>query len=50
MKQNGFIIIRKCDIAKCSPAKITKSKIMKTRKANLKYNDANNHLSIERKL
>ena len=41
MKQNRFIIIRKCDIANCGPAKITKRKKMQTRKANLKYNDTN---------
>ena len=46
MKQNRFIIIRKCDIANCGPAKITKRKKMQTRKPNLKYNDTNNKRSV----
>ena len=32
MKQNRFIIIRKCDIAKCDPGNITKSKKKKKKK------------------
>ena len=41
MKQNRFIIIRKCYITKCGPAKITKRKKMQKRKADLEYNDPN---------
>ena len=48
MKQNRFIIIRKCDIAKCDPGNITKKKKKKkkenkmgTRIANLNYLDTN---------
>ena len=32
MKQNRFIIIRKCDIAKCGPSEITKLKKCKHEK------------------